>query len=394
MSKSALKIVASPDYLKMVWQDMYNNTPSRKRGSKGRDGVSISSFHEHKKEFIKKISNDLKNSCYSFWNLSPVFLPKPDGKDRLICVPVVQDRLVQRAILKFLYDNGCRAETNISYGFIRGRSVSDALKKASKLRENREFAYKADISSFFDNIKRDQLQERIKKKVKHRSLHDLIISAAHLEVDATTKTEEKRMRRQGLVPGQGVRQGMPISPFFANLFLEKFDNALISKGFYVVRYADDIIAFSNSESGCEEIESVIKAELGKVGLDIKDSKSGVYKPGDTADFLGLGIVKKKEGYSVELTGQQFKKIRSKILETSDLDYCNARGITITHFLSRLDNVCEGYKNYYGRFDNEGQLDDFLVSARGNALDNMIRSVFGIDYKVLKQKQRKFIGIDE
>lgn len=394
MSKSALKTVASPDYLKMVWQDMYNNTPSRKRGSKGRDGVSISSFHQHRKEFIKKISNDLKSSCYSFWNLSPVFLPKPDGKDRLICVPIVQDRLVQRAILKFLYDNGCRAETNISYGFVRKRNVSNALSQALRLRKNRGFVYKADISSFFDNINREQLKEKVKRKVKHRSLHDLIISAAHLEVATTSKTEEKRMLRQGLVPGLGVRQGMPISPFFANLFLEKFDHLLISKGFYVVRYADDIIAFSNSVSGCEEIESVIKNELGKMGLGIKDSKSGVYEPGETVDFLGLGIVRKNEGYSVKITDQQLNKIRLKILELSDLDYCNARGIKITQFLSRLDNVCEGYKNYYGRFDNEEQLDNFLISARNNALDNMIKGVFGIDYKVLKKKQRRFIGIDE
>lgn len=394
MSKSALRTVASPDYLNVVWQDMYSNTPSRKRGSKGRDGISISSFQEHRKEFIKKISDELKSSYYSFWDLSPIFLPKSDGKERLICVPIVQDRLVQRAILKFLYDNGCRAETNISYGFVKGRNVSKALREAARLRKSKEFVYKADISSFFDNINREGLQGRVKQKVKHRSLHDLIVSAAHLEVAAATKTEEKRMRRLGLVPGQGVRQGMPISPFFANLILDKFDNALISKGFSVVRYADDIIAFSDSESGCKEIEGVIKDELGKIGLDIKESKSGISNPGETVDFLGLGIVKRTEGYGVEVTDQQLKRIRSKILEASDLDYCNARGITITRFLSRLDNVCDGYKNYYGRFDNEEKLDDFLISARNYALDNMIRGVFNIDYKGLSKKKRMFIGIDE
>lgn len=394
MSKSALRTVASPDYLKVVWKEMYDNTLPRKRNSKGRDGISINSFQEHKKEFIKRISDDIKNSRYSFWDLAPVFLPKSDGKERLICVPVVQDRLVQRAILKFLYDNGCRAETNISYGFVKGRNVSKALKEAVRLRRKKGFVYKADISSFFDNISREGLEERVKRKVKHRSLHDLLVSTISLEVATATKAEGKRIRRQGLVLGKGVRQGMPISPFFANLILERFDNHLISRGFSVIRYADDIIAFSESEEGCQEIEDVIKDELEKVGLGINESKSGLYDPGESVDFLGLGIVRKGKGYSVEVTDSQLQKIRAKILEVSDLDYCNARGITITQFLSRLDNICEGYKNYYGKFDNERQVDDLLVSARNNALDKMIRGVFGIDYKDLNNKKKRFIGIDE
>lgn len=394
MSKSALRTVASPDYLKVVWKEMYDNTLPRKRNSKGRDGISINSFQEHKKEFIKRISDDIKNSRYSFWDLAPVFLPKSDGKERLICVPVVQDRLVQRAILKFLYDNGCRAETNISYGFVKGRNVSKALKEAVRLRRKKGFVYKADISSFFDNVCREGLEERVKRKVKHRSLHDLLVSTISLEVATATKAEGKRIRRQGLVLGKGVRQGMPISPFFANLILERFDNHLISRGFSVIRYADDIIAFSESEEGCQEIEDVIKGELEKVGLGINESKSGLYDPGGSVDFLGLGIVRKGKGYSVEVTDSQFQKIRAKILEVSDLDYCNARGITITQFLSRLDNICEGYKNYYGKFDNERQVDDLLVSARNNALDKMIRGVFGIDYKDLSNKKKRFIGIDE
>ena len=248
MSKSALRTVASPDYLKVVWKEMYDNTLPRKRNSKGRDGISINSFQEHKKEFIKRISDDIKNSRYSFWDLAPIFLPKSDGKERLICVPVVQDRLVQRAILKFLYDNGCRAETNISYGFVKGRNVSKALKEAVRLRRKKGFVYKADISSFFDNVSREGLEERVKRKVKHRSLHDLLVSTISLEVATATKAEGKRIRRQGLVLGKGVRQGMPISPFFANLILERFDNHLISRGFSVIRYADDIIAFSDGDS--------------------------------------------------------------------------------------------------------------------------------------------------
>jgi retron-type reverse transcriptase len=34
---------------------------------------------------------------------------------------------------------------------------------------------------------------------------------------------------------------MPLSPFFANLFLESFDNEIKATGLKAVRYADDLI---------------------------------------------------------------------------------------------------------------------------------------------------------
>ena len=46
---------------------------------------------------------------------------------------------------------------------------------------------------------------------------------------------------------------MPISPYLANLFLWEFDHVAASKDFALVRYAEDLIFFANSEVECEEI---------------------------------------------------------------------------------------------------------------------------------------------
>ena len=48
---------------------------------------------------LRLLHNDLALGHYKFSNLRPVLLKKRNGKDRLICIPTVRDRVVQRAIL-------------------------------------------------------------------------------------------------------------------------------------------------------------------------------------------------------------------------------------------------------------------------------------------------------
>ena len=45
----------------------------------------------------------------------------------------------------------------------------------------------------------------------------------------------RRVEKAGIKPGKGVRQGMPLSPFFANLFLKEFDAAVERKDYQMVR---------------------------------------------------------------------------------------------------------------------------------------------------------------
>ena len=177
-------------------------------------------------------------------------IPKPNGKFRLICVPTIEDRIVQRALLLVLnqyyhkkFDNG------ISYGFISQKTVKDAALQACMLRKTHQWVYKTDISAFFDNIDREKLIEKIKSFIKHRSLHKLLFLAVSREVQTTSLAQEKRIKKLGIQRGLGIRQGMPLSPFFANLFLESFDNEIKATGLKAVRYADDLIFFCKNRGG-------------------------------------------------------------------------------------------------------------------------------------------------
>ena len=103
---------------------------------------------------------------------------------------------------------------------------------------------KTDISAFFDNIERVKLKGEIRKKIKISSLHKMIDDVIDLEIVTDDLSSNKKIRDAGIFEGKGVRQGMPLSPLFANLYLTDLDFKIKQMGYWAIRYADDIIFFS------------------------------------------------------------------------------------------------------------------------------------------------------
>jgi len=301
MSSSALKTISSCKYLSLVWDDMYKKTPKAKRDfSAGIDALSVTYIENNKQEIFKDISDRIRSGTYKFSPLKPHFLPKPDGKERLICVPTVQDRLVQRALLKYLSGQRKYCMRNkVSFGFLPGSKVSETLIHAQHKRQSLSWVYKADISSFFDEIDRSILKEKIKRRIRLSSLHDLLCSVVDTEVYIANNNIKKRIKKLGIRNGKGIRQGMPLSPYFSNIFLEKFDLTIQEKEIRMIRYADDFLIFTDSEQRCRDHHSMCENLLSKIGLAIHPLTSGtkttISSPNEAVEFLGLNIEKKGGG---------------------------------------------------------------------------------------------------
>ncbi len=247
MAKTGLNFVAGYSAIEAAWKEIYKRSRPKSRNTVGIDEVSINSFARDPKPLLRFISSEVLNSDYTFSRLRPHLVPKTSGKFRLICVPTVNDRIVQRATLNFLTAKyGARLANQISYGFIKGRTVYDAAERACRLREKHGWAFKTDISAFFDTVDRRLLHDRIAHEIRHRSLHRLLIEAANCEIENPVGTQKKRLADLGIKEGLGIRQGMPLSPFFANLFLEPLDDGILKAGFHAVRYADDLLFFAYS----------------------------------------------------------------------------------------------------------------------------------------------------
>src|SRR5436305_2011865 len=105
MSISAHNRATASPALMLAWQCLYQGTRKRSRNTAGIDGVRIDDFAADGVANINKLARQLRSRTFAFGDLRPHFVPKPNGNLRLICVPTVTDRIVQRALLGHLCDS-------------------------------------------------------------------------------------------------------------------------------------------------------------------------------------------------------------------------------------------------------------------------------------------------
>lgn len=118
-----------------------------------------------------------------------------------------------------------------SYGFRPNRSAHGAINEAlCYLNEGYECVVDLDIEKFFGKVNHDKLISIIRERIKDDVTLNLlrkILQAGVMDEGLVSPTEE------------GVPQGGPLSPVLSNIYLDKFDKELESRGLRFVRYADD-----------------------------------------------------------------------------------------------------------------------------------------------------------
>jgi retron-type reverse transcriptase len=404
MSKG-LATVASIRSLTEAWQRLYRHSRSRNRDTAGRDGESLNGFKEHERHNILAISERVRKGSYSFSLLTPHLVEKSTGGIRVICVPTIRDRIVQRALVDFLseryMEGGKKARklrNAVSYGFVRGRTVEQAIAVACAYREANPWIYKTDIASFFDRIQRADLHECIRRHITEESLHPILINASNCEVDESKRSVRAALHANNIRRGVGVRQGMPLSPLFANLLLVAFDRDLGRKRMKAVRYADDLIFFGASETECLTYHEYCKEALQALGLTVPEfgpvSKSQIFAPDAVADFLGMGIKRVGAGgaYRAVVTERQFRKMREKFLTLGDVSQLNSRRIPFARFGAVLDSTVEGYMGCYEYALNSAEVAHRLEDFREMAITRLLKDALDVDARALKPVARTFLGL--
>src|SRR5579884_2493149 len=122
--------IFNPKNINAVWKGSADNRGEGK--APGVDGISATKFAKNLENNLNAIRGAVINGKYQFRLLKPYPIPKANDKTRIICVPTVQDRLVQRVILKHITVGSEKlrrddrkdllgATTSISYGIVKGR---------------------------------------------------------------------------------------------------------------------------------------------------------------------------------------------------------------------------------------------------------------------------------
>ncbi|ABB68922.1 IS3 family transposase [Shigella boydii] len=112
-------------------------------------------FDQQRDGNLYKIWNRL---CSGTWFPPPVLekrIPKSNGKERILGIPTVSDRIAQGAIKLFMEEKLDPIFHADSYGYRPGKSAHDALKQCAIRCWRYSWILEVDISAFFDHVKHD-----------------------------------------------------------------------------------------------------------------------------------------------------------------------------------------------------------------------------------------------
>lgn len=288
----------------------------------------------------------------------------------------------------------------VSYGFVSDGGVERAAKKAIEYRREKPWVFKTDITKFFDYVDRNLLRQKIAKQIKQKTLHELLFEAVSCEIKTSKDSHISRLKKLDIVEGRGVRQGMPLSPFFANLFLAEFDRACIKYKISVLRYADDLIFFAANEAEARKLHIFCSEELEKIKLLIPalvegsggKTKTNIYDPTTPADFLGVELAPATgNSYQIRLTQNQFNKIKEALYYLSDLSELKRRNLNIARFGNSLSSRVESYSSTYGFCANHARLESSLQDWM-REVHRKVATALGIDTSKLSDEGRWFLGL--
>ena len=397
VTRSALDLVATETKLREAWKDLWRH--GKNQTSTGVDGETVQQFAAALKSRLDQTLRQLQLG-YGFSALRGIPLPKPNSnKKRIICIPTVQDRLVQRLLGEHLWRkaDALGIVNAASFGFVRGRGVTPARDAAVAIRAEHPWAYKSDIVAFFDRIDRGALVRDVARCLKQRSLMPMLAAAASCEIDTSEAAVSRVVAENGIKRGFGVRQGMPLSPLFANIALRKFDAEMVRRGFRMVRYADDFVVFCNSRLECEEVDRVVRASLANLRHDIPllgmSGKTRIAAPNEPIEFLGLALTPHECGYRLIITRDQVEKLNRDLCKLKDLDFLRNRGVHVGSLTTRIDARIGGLRAAYNVASNFKDLDRLLVTARRDILREVYVKGFGEQaVRNLPQKYNTVFGL--
>lgn len=212
--------------------------------------------------------------------MTAIEVPKPSGGTRLLAIPEVTDRIVERAALEVIDPYVDPVLLPWSFAYRKGLGVKDAVHALATARDETGQAWvvRADIEDCFEDIPRWPVLTRLRELLPDPDLCHLV---QRLVNRTATGPAAKRART-----GKGLYQGSALSPVLTNLYLDTFDRALLAAGHTVLRYADDLAIPVASRSQGEHILRLAADTLRGLGLRLNDAKCRIVSFDEGVEFLG------------------------------------------------------------------------------------------------------------
>ena len=242
----------------------------KNRGAPGCDGQTITEFDQQRDRNLYKIWNRLCSGTYFPPPVREKRIPKDNGKERVLGIPTVSDRIAQGAVKRFVEARLEPVFHDDSYGYRPGKSAHDALQKCATRCWHYSWVLELDISVFFDHVRHDL----VLKALAHHQMPNWVLLYCRRWLEAPMQGVDGEL----IARHRGTPQGGVISPLLANLFLHyAFDQWMDREYRHVPfeRYADDIVIHCSRMSDAVRIKDRVAQRLEQVGLTINAEKSHI-----------------------------------------------------------------------------------------------------------------------
>ena len=319
--------IVEPANIEQAWKNVRAN-----RGAPGPDGITIAAFPEVFRSQWPTIRQQLLDGTYQPLPARRKSIPKEDGSERHLGIPNILERLIQQSIMQILtpiFDPGF---SESSFGFRPRRSAHGAIKQVQQyIGDGYRHCVDMDLAKFFDKVQHDVLLVRVARKVRDKRLLGLIgrYLRAGIMVDGLCQLTE-----------EGTMQGGPLSPLLANVLLDDLDKELEKRGLRFVRYADDFLVFTKSETASKRVyESIGNYLTQKLKLVVNHQKSRTCST-DGVEFLGF--IFRGYGGQIRVSPKKIKKFKDRIREITRRN----RGVSMQSRLLELRRYVQGWVGYF------------------------------------------------
>jgi group II intron reverse transcriptase/maturase len=296
--------------LEMAWEKVKEN-----RGSGGIDGQTLDDFEAQLNQQLDRLHRELRENTYQPLPVRQHPIPKRDkpGEYRMLGIPAIYDRVCQQALLNRLEPILEPIFDDASFGYRRGRSTKDALRKIWKeIQSGSEWIVDADLRDFFGSVDHEKLLTLVAQRVADGRVLRLI--KAMLKAGSYDKGQ--------LFPNErGTPQGGVVSPALSNILLTPFDREMRLRGYQLTRYADDWVITCKSVAEARGAVAAARRILKQLGVELHPQKTRIVYIRDGFEFLGYII---KRGTRKHILPQ--RRIRSGAREGALYAYPKEKSI--------------------------------------------------------------------
>jgi len=268
--------------LEMAWEKVRAN-----RGSGGVDGQSLTDFAEQSEPQLARLHRELVEDSYRPQPVRQVPIPKEGkpGEYRMLGIPAIYDRVCQQALLNRLEPIFEPVFDEANFGYRRGRSTQDALRKVwREIKSGREWIVDADLKDFFGSVDHTKLLALVAQRIADGRVLRLI--------EAMLRAGSYGQGR--LFPTErGTPQGGVVSPLLSNVLLTPFDWEMRRKGYQLTRYADDWVVTCKSAAEARAAVAAAQRILNELGVQLHPQKTRIVHVEHGFEFLGYKIKRGK-----------------------------------------------------------------------------------------------------